>query len=356
MSRHDPAHNGVGPDEHWSIGEVLALLQEDFPEVTISKIRFLESQGLINPERTPSGYRRFYETDFDRIRWILTQQRDNYLPLKVIRDRLFSGEPLDELTSDAVEPSVVEQSVVEQSVVEQSVVEPTALEAFLTTPLVDLTDGAAELQAVRTRDVAALWDELASDVAAALIDQPVRGMRPEPAFASEHAIAVESGIQVEQADVNQAEPEPREPEQPVSEPAPLTASDLPSDPITREELASLSGCDQAFLHELERFRLIEGQKVGGSLLFDPRAVTIAKLAAAFGASGLDPRHLRTYRLAAEREVGLIAQVIEPGLRRRDPGARREVFAQLDALTAASSALHAALVDSVISEQFPDRLF
>lgn len=345
MSRHDPAHNGIGPDEHWSIGEVLALLQEDFPEVTISKIRFLESQGLINPERTPSGYRRFYETDFDRIRWILTQQRDNYLPLKVIRDRLFSGEPLDE---SAGAPT-----------------EPTALEAFLTTPLVDLTDGAAELQAVRTRDVAALWDELASDVAAALIDQP-RRTNPETVFASEHAIAVDAVVQVDHAAVDhaavelaaveQADVEPREPEQPVSEPAPLTASDVPSDPITREELATWSGCDQAFLHELERFRLIEGQKVGGSLLFDPRAVTIARLAAAFGANGLDPRHLRTYRLAAEREVGLIAQVIEPGLRRRDPGARREAFAQLDSLAAASSALHAALVESVISEQFPDRLF
>ncbi len=331
MSRHDPAHNGIGPDEHWSIGEVLALLQEDFPEVTISKIRFLESQGLINPERTPSGYRRFYQTDFDRIRWILTQQRDNYLPLKVIRDRLFSGEPLDELAS--------------------GVVEPTALEAFLTTPLVDLTDRAAELQAVRTRDVAALWEELASDVAAALIDQPVRRTNPEPAFASEHAVVVEPVVHVEPPEI-----ERREPEQTLSESAPLTASEIPPDPITREELATLSGCDQAFLHELERFRLIEGHKVGGSLLFDPRAVTIAKLAASFGASGLDPRHLRTYRLAAEREVGLIAQVIEPGLRRRDPGARREVFAQLDSLAAASSALHAALVEAVISEQFPDRLF
>ena len=73
---------------HLSIGEVLALLQEDFPDVTISKIRFLESQGLIDPERTPSGYRKFYEADIARLRWILTQQRENFLPLKVIKDRL----------------------------------------------------------------------------------------------------------------------------------------------------------------------------------------------------------------------------------------------------------------------------
>ena len=71
-----------------SIGEVLALLKDEFPEITISKIRFLESQGLLNPERTPSGYRKFYEPDVERLRWILQQQRENFLPLKVIKGRL----------------------------------------------------------------------------------------------------------------------------------------------------------------------------------------------------------------------------------------------------------------------------
>jgi len=75
-------------DQHLSIGEVLSLLQSEFPDVTISKIRFLESQGLIDPERTPSGYRKFYNPDIERLRWILTQQRENFLPLKVIKDRL----------------------------------------------------------------------------------------------------------------------------------------------------------------------------------------------------------------------------------------------------------------------------
>ena len=71
-----------------SIGEVLSLLKEEFPDVTISKIRFLESQGLLDPERTPSGYRKFYESDVDRLRWILRQQREKFLPLKVIKGRL----------------------------------------------------------------------------------------------------------------------------------------------------------------------------------------------------------------------------------------------------------------------------
>src|ERR687891_1499703 len=76
-----------GP-RHLSIGEVLNHLREEFPDVTISKIRFLESQGLLDPERTPSGYRKFYDADVDRLRWILRQQKENFLPLKVIKGRL----------------------------------------------------------------------------------------------------------------------------------------------------------------------------------------------------------------------------------------------------------------------------
>src|SRR6516165_760049 len=83
---------------HLSIGEVLSLLREEFPDVTISKIRFLESQGLVDPERTPSGYRKFYDHDVERLRWILRQQREHFLPLKVIRGRLTDpGEEVDEL-------------------------------------------------------------------------------------------------------------------------------------------------------------------------------------------------------------------------------------------------------------------
>jgi DNA-binding transcriptional MerR regulator len=75
-----------------SIGDVLTLLREEFPDVTISKIRFLESQGLVNPERSPSGYRKFFEHDVERLRWVLRQQREHFLPLKVIRDRLADGD------------------------------------------------------------------------------------------------------------------------------------------------------------------------------------------------------------------------------------------------------------------------
>ncbi|MFA5889458.1 MAG: MerR family transcriptional regulator [Actinomycetota bacterium] len=73
---------------HVSIGEVLAALKSDFPDVSVSKIRFLEGEGLVRPERTPSGYRKFGPADVERLRIILTMQRDSFLPLKVIRERL----------------------------------------------------------------------------------------------------------------------------------------------------------------------------------------------------------------------------------------------------------------------------
>src|SRR5262245_36627909 len=91
----------TAPSEHLSIGEVLATLRDEYPDITISKIRFLESQGLIDPERTPSGYRKFYAPDVARLRWILHQQKEHFLPLKVIKSRLESAAP-GELPDDVI--------------------------------------------------------------------------------------------------------------------------------------------------------------------------------------------------------------------------------------------------------------
>jgi DNA-binding transcriptional MerR regulator len=77
------------------IGEVLAQLQAEFPDVSVSKIRFLETEGLIQPARSPSKYRKFSPADVERLRYILTAQRDQYLPLRVIKDQLDAGEPDD---------------------------------------------------------------------------------------------------------------------------------------------------------------------------------------------------------------------------------------------------------------------
>jgi len=82
----------AGTRNYQSIGEVLVAVKTEFPDITISKIRFLESEGLITPERTPSGYRKFYVDDVDRLKSILRMQRDEYLPLKVIKERLLAQE------------------------------------------------------------------------------------------------------------------------------------------------------------------------------------------------------------------------------------------------------------------------
>ena len=86
--RVSPTPRAPASADYLSIGDVLTLLRQEFPDITISKIRFLESQGLVNPERTPSGYRKFYEHDVERLRWVLRQQREHFLPLKVIKGRL----------------------------------------------------------------------------------------------------------------------------------------------------------------------------------------------------------------------------------------------------------------------------
>lgn len=112
-----------------SIGEVLVNVKTEFPDITISKIRFLEAEGLIEPERTPSGYRKFYEQDVDRLKSILRMQRDEYLPLKVIKERLLQqvsedGEPVtpgaDDGDADAEEqlaeaPTGLQMSIEEMS-------------------------------------------------------------------------------------------------------------------------------------------------------------------------------------------------------------------------------------------------
>ena len=113
----------AGDGGHLSIGEVLTHLHEEFPDVTVSKIRFLESQGLIDPERTPSGYRRFYGSDLERLRWILYQQREHFLPLRVIKERLdrfgpAGAPPVEPSNGDHAPPIPTTRSVAPAVVVE----------------------------------------------------------------------------------------------------------------------------------------------------------------------------------------------------------------------------------------------
>jgi DNA-binding transcriptional MerR regulator len=89
-----------------SIGDVVEVLKPEFPDVTVSKVRFLEAEGLIDPERTPSGYRKFYSSDLARLRYILRLQRDQFVPLKVIRQRLEHFDPAETSEPQPDEPAV----------------------------------------------------------------------------------------------------------------------------------------------------------------------------------------------------------------------------------------------------------
>jgi DNA-binding transcriptional MerR regulator len=232
---------------HLSIGEVLSLLQAEFPDITISKIRFLESQGLLDPERTPSGYRKFYDPDIERLRWILQQQRENFLPLRVIKDRLD-------------------------------------------------VQGGGEANGESAVAVAS-----APSVTAAPPD-------PEPPV----VVAEEPAREV-------YEPPPRPVYEPPAppEPRPAARTPRPFDPgvsaasLTGDELMAATGLSDKALAELERFGLVSGRAMGRDTIYDEEALTVGRLCAAFARFGVEPRHLRMYKVAAEREASFFEQVVLP---------------------------------------------
>jgi DNA-binding transcriptional MerR regulator len=288
---------------HLSIGEVLSLLREEFPDVTISKIRFLESQGLVDPERTPSGYRKFYDHDVDRLRWILRQQRENFLPLKVIRGRLSEHE-------------------------EQPAPDGAAAE-------VPLDKGSSRRASEAPAEES---DERPDGPAEPPVPRPVpesAAVRPAPAtpsiFASLHA-------------------EPAEPaEAAPSKPAPAPP---PEDPetYTADELAAAVGTTPALINELKQYNLISTHAVvAGTPYFDASAVAVARAAVDFARHGVEVRHLRIWRNAADRESDLFQQVVLPLLRQRNPQARRQALETLQELSRAGSDLRAALVERAIRD-------
>ena len=293
------------PDRsHLSIGEVLSLVQEEFPDVTISKIRFLESQGLLDPERTPSGYRKFYEGDIERLQWILAQQRDHFLPLKVIRERL------DEWDATGMPP-----------------------------------EGHSQQLATAEAPAPAAADEAPSD--------------PRHAAAS---LAASSAVEV----IARPDPEPKpdvaeEPERVADaamEAAPRAAGpdDFRVGPsstsLTADELAAQVGVPVAVIAELESYSLIESKRIGPESYFEPAAVPIAEACRRFLDHGVEVRHLRMYKIAAEREAGMFEQLVMPLLKQRNPDARRQAVETVSSLAEVGETLHAALLRTALSDTLP----
>lgn len=270
-----------------SIGEVLGLLLEEFPDVTISKIRFLESQGLIVPERTASGYRKFYDDDVDRLRYILREQKDKYLPLRIIKDRLDT--PPDGMDRPAPR-GIKNVSVPGRARTETA--DPDSLAAGTLAP------------------------ESNGHPAA------VRAIRPFP---------LSSGSP---SDVGaERRPVPPDPSDRLGRPA----------TYTRAELREISGIDEKTFGELEGFAMVAPRLVGREDLYDEQDLAICEVAKGFADAGFDVRHLKAWKTAAEREAGLFEQRVLPVLRRRSPEARQEAERLLSELNDLGSRLRAILV-------------
>lgn len=223
-----------------SIGEVLAQLRPEFPDTTISKLRFLEAEGLVEPERTAAGYRKYSWADVDRLRFVLTAQRDHYLPLRVIRDQLAERE-------ESGEPAGRQR------------------------PALVAVGPSGEV----------------------------------PGRNSDGGVAGSPEVRLDRAD-----------------------------------LVARSGIDSSTLDELERLGVLVSRPPGW---YDADALVIAQAVAGLAAYGLEPRHLRAYRTAADRQVGLFAQLISPLARPNDPAARARAAETARELVGLSQQLHAALV-------------
>jgi DNA-binding transcriptional MerR regulator len=228
-----------------SIGAVLDLLRGDFPDVTISKIRFLEAEGLVTPERTPSGYRRFTAYDCARLRFILTAQRDQYLPLKVIKAQL-DAQPDGEL--------------------------PASGSAYGVPRLV-----------------------------------PVSSEETEAGISG----AVQSQVR-----------------------------------LRREDLLARSGIDEALLGELVKGAVI---RPGPGGFFDEHSVVIAQCAKALAEYGVEPRHLRAFRSAADRQSDLIAQIAGPVVKAGKAGARDRADDLAREVAALAITLHTSLIKSAVRD-------
>ncbi len=314
----------MGNDQHHSIGEVLALLQDDFPDITISKIRFLETQGLIRPERTSSGYRKFYEHDLDRLRWILTQQKENFLPLKVIKHRLDSGE--HDLA--AADPAEADREGAAENSTESAGVEQGSL---------DLTDSATDVG-----EPAAVSTTAATLEAPSIADGAVTTLPPSvppTASAVDTASSAEAAVTAADADDDEAAPSGEGPG--VADPSRfLDAGSGVS--LAAAELAAAAGLSMDQVEQLDEYGLIQARAGGRDKIYGEDALVVCRLAASFAQHGVEARHLRMYKVAAEREAGVFEQVLMP-LARQQAAGRSVAATRLAELAALGDGMREAML-------------
>ncbi len=344
-------HAGEGAPERsfLSIREVLDLLVAEFPDVTISKIRFLESRGLIHPERTASGYRKFYESDVERLRWILREQREHFLPLKVIKGRL---DGVSDTAQGPVAPSLFDgdfsdppeethELVGARSAVAQTSgrgSDPDEFEEFF-------ESGGDDEEPSRPLDDDARGPEPSSggdDTGAGSAsdgDAPPTPRRPARATRGEAASRVA------------ADKPAKKPGRPGGRPprggAPGAGSRVAG--YSAADLARAAGVDARVVAELDEYGLIVAIEAAGVRAYPPVSLEIVRIAASFGKFGVEPRHLRTFKHAAEREAGLFSQVVTPLLYQRNPEARARAVTELKKLVELGAVLHEAFVRAALDD-------
>jgi DNA-binding transcriptional MerR regulator len=365
-------------------------LREEFPDVTISKIRFLESRGLLDPERTPSGYRKFYEPDVDRLRWILRQQREHFLPLKVIKGRLENGmtdpdaptphlfemgeppperqvEPVlvgaPEVAEDAHERAHAALSALAQLAASAAAPEPPT---SLGDPVLLTSEAppklARDLESGPTGPVGRAGETRRSASAPGSSDGgpgPVTNSgqsRRRRAHGETDAVsAPERGGE----DKTAPKAEPLTEERVASHGASrqsttrssgaLPGASLSGASLTLPELAHASGLEMAGVEELESFGLIAGRTVAGVHCYDEEAVLVAKLAARFAPYGIEARHLKVFKHASDRQTGIYGQVVTPLLRQRNPEARARAIEELAELAELGEALMRCFTQATLRE-------
>jgi DNA-binding transcriptional MerR regulator len=330
MAEREPVSPAEPTDErnHLSIGEVLSLLQDEFPDITISKIRFLESQGLLNPERTPSGYRKFYDTDVEQLRWVLRQQRENFLPLKVIKDRLAAGR----LDASPSESGILAFGTDEPA--EKVASAPTPRQETASAPATPDTtppQGGAVAKGSSGTPPAAKPSTATPAVPAAPSTEASAGSRRAPGSRSASAPSA-PGDQAARVRPSAA----------GVDPAGLSSGESGVS-MTASELCGAAGLSHRQLAELERFGLVTARMAGAETLYDEDALVVARIAAALWAHGVEPRHQRMFKLQAEREAALYEQLTVPRLKAHRSEARDEALADLARISALGDDLRTALL-------------
>jgi DNA-binding transcriptional MerR regulator len=389
----------VSARSYLSIGDVLTLLRQEFPDVTISKIRFLESQGLVNPERTPSGYRKFYEHDVERLRWVLGQQREHFLPLKVIKDRLGDdGDGSPSVGSAAANASKSDPASPARSTDAGAAAPPgpdhgdgrRRSEPVLVGHRVSTEAGPGSHDRHTGGEVVTAVDdgptlpgiESAHDPALASRSSKPSMARSSSATntaaggpsgghhltATDHAAApgpTGGGPTVPSkrsraSTAGRGEPDTRtgDPPAAVGNPAkkgggavaPATRGPVDAPPVdgngaslSVDELSAASGLEATVLVELQEYGLLHSVTVAGIEYFGEEALAVATLAAQFARFGIEPRHLRLYKNAADREAGFVEQIVLPLVRQRNPEARARAHEQVDELALLGQQLRGALL-------------